>query len=238
MALFHMMTYPDRTKDSMLTMCVLPRSVPTYNHLLWKGSDKLNELRRQKEKLEEKIMDQYKFYDPSPTRRRANWITLKMKKLIKSRSRDRGSEGPLRPVPPTPAGSCEGLEESHLRCRQDNASFVGSDGSGWSPSAPGPAPAPNPASLSPQRSISEYEHPPTLKRGSCGDEARPSPSPPRPEDPGRQGGRLWEQRGSAGPSGGSLPAMFWAEMFWAEVFCVGVYCMEVFLAEVIGVEVN
>ncbi|XP_073484706.1 girdin isoform X8 [Aquarana catesbeiana] len=85
--------------------------------------DRLNELRRQKEKLEEKIMDQYKFYEPSPPRRRGNWITLKMRKLIKSKkdvNRDRLRSLTL---PPSRSESSEGFLQLPPQDSQDSSSI-------------------------------------------------------------------------------------------------------------------
>ncbi|XP_077936479.1 uncharacterized protein LOC144383300 isoform X4 [Gasterosteus aculeatus] len=87
-----------------------------------KDRDKLNDLRRQNERLEEKIMEKYKFYEPSPPRRRGNWFALKMKKLIKWNSHEHGPDRP-----PTPTHS--GVAELHL-----SNSSIGADASG--PRAP------------------------------------------------------------------------------------------------------
>uniref|UniRef100_A0A8D3C0E6 Coiled-coil domain containing 88B n=1 Tax=Scophthalmus maximus TaxID=52904 RepID=A0A8D3C0E6_SCOMX len=74
--------------------------------------EKLSELRREKQKLVEKIMDQYRVLEPSmqpPTMKakKSNWIADRMKKLIKPRGGGRDGRALF-----TAAGSVENLADS------------------------------------------------------------------------------------------------------------------------------
>ncbi|XP_060107354.1 coiled-coil domain-containing protein 88B [Heteronotia binoei] len=90
--------------------------------------DKLGELRREKQKLVEKIMDQYRVLEPAlPRGKKSNWITEKLKKLMKPRR-----EAPREQLRPM----AEGAGSSESLTGQEGP---GSDGTASSaPSSPAP----------------------------------------------------------------------------------------------------
>ncbi|XP_038620652.1 LOW QUALITY PROTEIN: coiled-coil domain-containing protein 88B [Tachyglossus aculeatus] len=75
--------------------------------------DQLNALRREKQKLVEKIMDQYRVLEPSPLARpkKGSWLADKVKRLMRHR-REGGGPGGLHPWAEGVGGSTESLSSS------------------------------------------------------------------------------------------------------------------------------
>ncbi|KAG7464519.1 hypothetical protein MATL_G00166490 [Megalops atlanticus] len=177
--------------------------------------DKLNELRREKQKLVEKIMDQYRVLEPSvplPNKtKKSNWIADRMKKLIKPRGGREVREGRAQFIA---AGSVENLTEA-------------SDYTQYAPAAQ-QDPLSAPVSPSPLRKSSSTEseeqacvvlrsgrrklasrHGWGLGRGRGGVSQSFSPGDQRPCPRDRfhsQGGAtaIWQSEGSSAPSHESL----------------------------------
>ncbi|XP_035528907.1 girdin [Morone saxatilis] len=119
--------------------------------------EKLSELRREKQKLVEKIMDQYRVLEPSmqppaSKAKKSNWIADRMKKLIKPRGGGREGRALF-----TAAGSVENLADSNEFTSDTHA--------------PQPDPRSAPVSPSPMRKVDpdiSVPGTPAMRSGSSG----------------------------------------------------------------------
>ncbi|KAJ8246944.1 hypothetical protein GJAV_G00257040 [Gymnothorax javanicus] len=177
--------------------------------------DKLNELRREKQKLVEKIMDQYRVLDPSvplPNKaKKSNWIADRMKRLIKPRGGREGRDGRAHFIA---AGSIENLAEASdsltSNAQQDPLSAPGSPSFLRKASSVDSEDQPRVALRSGRRKLGS-RHGWGLGRGRGGGGISQSFSPgdhrPSPQDRYRSRGSavaIWEAEDSPMPSQESL----------------------------------